>query len=64
MTVKELARITNRNEQSIREWLKKPDCPVGTAVRREGSAMYFYIIYDKKVRELFCGTSSESRQQP
>lgn len=63
MTVKELARITNRNEQSIREWLKKPDCPVGTAIKKDGSSQYFYIIYEKKVGELFCVTSSESRQQ-
>lgn len=64
MTVKELAQITGRNEQSVREWLKKPDCPVGTAVKRDGSTQYFYIIYEKKVGELFCVTSLESSEQP
>lgn len=64
MTVQQLAKIIRRNPQAVREWLKKPDCPVGTAERREGSEHYYYIIYDKKVRELFCVTSSESQEQP
>lgn len=52
MTVAELAQIAHRNPQAIREWLKKPDCPVGTAIKAKGSH-WLYIIYEKKVRELF-----------
>ena len=52
MTVAELAKIVGRNPQSIREWLKKPDCPVGTAIKTKGKN-YLYIIYPEKVKELF-----------
>ena len=63
MTVQDVAKITGRNPQSIREWLKTPGCPIGTAVKTEGKEHYFYIIYEKKEGELFCVTPSESSEQ-
>lgn len=60
LTVTDTAKRIGMHPQALREWLKKPTCPIGTAFRQTDSTHYTYVIYPTRVDELF-GTDIQQK---
>ena len=52
-TIEKIAKAAGCETQTIRLLLQRKDCVFGTAIKREGSKHYTYILYPEKVKELF-----------
>lgn len=57
-TIEKIAKAAGCETQTIRLLLQRKDCVFGTAIKREGSKHYTYILYPEKVKELF-GVSND-----
>jgi len=62
MNVSEAAKVAGIDAQTIRVWMKEPDCPIGTAILKPNGSNYTYIVYTKKLFELF-GKEAPNEQE-
>lgn len=51
VTIKELAKATGKSEQYWRSWIQTKECPIGYAIKVNGSSTYSYYLPDKQVYE-------------
>lgn len=52
-SVTDAAKRIGMHPQALREWLKTPGCPIGTAFKPTDSTHYTYVIYPARIDELF-----------
>ncbi|GHU63732.1 hypothetical protein FACS189418_7600 [Clostridia bacterium] len=53
LSLPKIAEILGRNAQSLREDLKRNNCPYGYAIKKGNAEKYSYYFYTKKLSEYF-----------
>ena len=51
--IERIAELTSTDVATVRLLLQQNNCPFGTAIRKDDSRRYTYILYPAKVKELF-----------